>query len=145
MTAREKAMEELKKEMEAQAPAPVARAPQGKAPEGKAPDGKAPQGRVPGSKRGMAAGAGAAGSPSAGMPNPAMGGMRRGGMSMIWVLRDGEPIAKMVRTGISDGAFMEVLGGIDEKDQLITGVNFKDAKQAAAANPMSGPPGMRRF
>jgi HlyD family secretion protein len=150
MTAREKAMEELKKEMESQAPAPVAKAPegkapQGKAPEGKAPDGKAPQGRVPGSRRGMAAGAGTAGSPPAGMPNPAMGGMRRGGMSMVWVLRDGEPTAKMVRTGISDGAFMEVLGGIDEKDQLITGVNFKDAKQAAAANPMSGGPGMRRF
>jgi hypothetical protein len=73
MTAREKAMEELKKEMESQAPAPVAKAPegkapQGKAPEGKAPDGKAPQGRVPGSKRGMAAGAGTAGSPPAGMP-----------------------------------------------------------------------------
>ena len=150
MTAREKAMEELKKEMESQAPAPVAKAPegkapQGKAPEGKAPDGKAPQGRVPGSRRGMAAGAGTAGSPPAGMPNPAMGGMRRGGMSMVWVLRDGEPTAKMVRTGISDGAFMEVLGGIDETDQLITGVNFKDDKQAAAANPMSGGPGMRRF
>lgn len=153
MTAREKAMEELKRQMEAQAPpqppaqvakAPEGKAPQGKVPQGQTPDGKAPQGRGPGSRRGMAGGAEAAGGP-AGTPNPAMGGMRRGGMSMVWVLRDGEPVAKMVRTGISDGAFIEVIGGIDEKDQLITGVNFKDAKQAAAANPMSGPPGMRRF
>ena len=159
MTAREKAMEELKKQMEAQTPAQppaqVAKAPEGKAPQGKTPDGKAPQGkapdgkvpegRSPGSRRGMAGGVGAAGGAPAGIPNPAMGGMRRGGMSMVWVLRDGEPVAKMVRTGISDGAFIEVISGIDEKDQLITGVNYKDAKQAAAANPMSGGPGMRRF
>lgn len=144
MTAREKAMEELKKQMEAKAPAPPAgKAPEGqaiagKAPEGKAPAGKAPEGMAPGSRRGMVGRA-------AGMPNPAMAGRGRGGMSMVWVLRDGVPTAKMVRTGISDGAFIEVIAGIDEKDELITGVNYKDAKQAAAANPMGGPPGMRRF
>ncbi len=152
MTAREKAMEEFTKQMEAQAPpqpqvakAPEGKIPEGKAPAGKAPDGNAPEGRRPGARRGGMTGGAPSGAATAGIPNPAMGGMRRGGMSMIWVLRDGNPVAKMVRTGISDGAFMEVTGGVDEKDQLITGVNFKDAKQAAAANPMSGGPGMRRF
>lgn len=124
ITAREQAMEELARQSEAKPNIPEDKA---------AADSSA---SAPGAKAGMGR--------AAGNPGAAFGGMMRGGTSMVWVLQEGKPKLKMVRTGISDGAFIEVISGVDEKDKLITGVTYKNAKQAAAANPMSGP-GMRRF
>jgi HlyD family secretion protein len=60
-----------------------------------------------------------------------------------------EPKPVPVRTGISDGAYIEVIEGIEPGTTLVTGVNYKDAKQAAAAgsvtNPTGGPGMGRRF
>lgn len=193
--AREKAMEEIKKQMETAkaeqpeaAPAPeVAR--QGARPQGRpetaqskpegmqsrpegmqgrrgdsAPAdtskggsqrGQMPQGQRPGAtaNRGPAT---QGGTPSA-APGSGFGGRsgmsfgrggmgRGGGMAMVWVLKGDKPELRMLRTGISDGAFVEVLDGIKDGEVLISGVTYKNPKQAAAQNnPMQGGPGMRRF
>jgi len=52
----------------------------------------------------------------------------------VWVLVDGKPTAANVVTGLSDGTYIEVISGLDNKQELITGVNYKNAKQAATAN-----------
>ncbi len=66
----------------------------------------------------------------------AFGGGRNGAdgrssNAMIWVLKDKVPELIMVRTGVSDGAYQEVLSDLDKNMQIITGVNYKDAAQAA--------------
>jgi len=100
--------------------------------------GMAGRGRGSGALSGMPGGAGASASGSA-MPG------RRSSMAIVWVLVDGVPQGKAIRTGISDGAFIEVLSGMEDSDSLITGVIYKDPKQMV--NPMmQGGPGMgRRF
>lgn len=178
--AREKAMEDLKKEMEKQTPAEpekqVAQNPAAQKPDAgnkpKHPDNPAAADtskarRGPGNR--MGAGASGGGTPMPGgrpgggnqMPGGrpggaamagggfgAMGGFGGrgggGGMSTVWILKDGKPELRMVRTGISDGAFVEVISGIKEGEIMISGVIYKNAKQAAQTNPMGGP-GMRRF
>jgi HlyD family secretion protein len=62
--------------------------------------------------------------------------------ALVWVLRDNQPTPVLVRTGVSDGANVELTQGISESDVLVTGVIYKDPKQAA--NNSAGP-GMRRF
>lgn len=54
----------------------------------------------------------------------------RSSNAMIWVLKDKVPELIMVRTGVSDGAYQEVLSELDKDLQIITGVNYKDAAQA---------------
>lgn len=45
-----------------------------------------------------------------------------GGRGVVWVLRDGEPVAVPVRTGATDGSYTEILGGaLKEGDEVITG------------------------
>ncbi len=81
------------------------------------------------------------GRPSTGMPTGRMpGGMGRGGGSaLIWVLKDKEPELIMVRTGVSDGAFVEVLSPLAPDTKIITGVIYKDPSQAVGNSALSGP------
>ncbi len=72
-------------------------------------------------------------------------GTRRIRSSVVWVLQNKIPKAVVVKTGISDGAFVEVLEGMDANAELVTGVNYKDAKQAANNNSPTGPGMGRRF
>jgi HlyD family secretion protein len=65
-----------------------------------------------------------------------------GGFASIWVLKDKKPELIMVRTGVSDGANMEILSQLDPNTEIITGVNYKDAKQAANNNSLQRGPGM---
>ncbi|MDZ4365295.1 efflux RND transporter periplasmic adaptor subunit [Brevundimonas sp.] len=44
-----------------------------------------------------------------------------GGRGTVWVLVDGEPVQRSVRTGATDGSYTEVLSGLNEGDQVITG------------------------
>ncbi len=86
--------------------------------------------------------------PPAGGANPFAAMMSGGGggrisSATVWVLKDKTPELVMVRTGVSDGAFVEVLDGLQPGDTIITGVILKDNKQAAS-NTFQGP-GMRRF
>ncbi|MCB5262253.1 MAG: efflux RND transporter periplasmic adaptor subunit [Candidatus Cloacimonetes bacterium] len=83
---------------------------------------------------------------------PGMGGQRpQGGRGMdgnpglriavVWVLKDNVPSPVAVRTGVSDGAFVELIDGIPEDAVLVTGVIYNDPKQAATNSGMP----MRRF
>lgn len=75
------------------------------------------------------------------------GGGRRSRTSVVWVLEGNTPKPIAVKVGISDGANVEVIEGIDAKATLITGVKYNDPKQAnnnAAAAP-AGPGMGRRF
>jgi HlyD family secretion protein len=63
-------------------------------------------------------------------------------IAVVWILKNDVPQAVAVRTGVSDGAFVELIEGVSENDKLVTGVIYKDPKQAAAN---SGSPSMRRF
>jgi len=54
----------------------------------------------------------------------------------VWILKDGKPITLDVVTGLSDGSYAEVISGIPADQQVITGVNYKNAKQSSAANTM---------
>ena len=59
-------------------------------------------------------------------------------IAVVWVLRNNVPSPVAVRTGVSDGAFVELIDGVSEKDVLVTGVIYNDPKQANAnaAMPM---------
>ena len=99
---------------------------------------KAPSGRPP---RGFPGGM-----PPGGMPggvNRGGGNGRNGGSALIWVLKDKTPELIMVRTGVSDGAFVEVLSPLDPDTKIITGVNYKDPSQAKVNSALQqGRPGM---
>ena len=61
---------------------------------------------------------------------------------------NGKPQPVQVKTGISDGAFTEILEGVKEGDTIVTGqtVTGADAAKAPAANPFGGgSSGMRRY
>lgn len=75
-----------------------------------------------------------------------------GGRGTVWVLVDGEPVQRSVRTGATDGSYTEVLSGLNEGDQVITGggpraVNTQAQAQAArmAAGGGAGRGGPRGF
>jgi HlyD family secretion protein len=55
----------------------------------------------------------------------------------VWVLENGIPKAIDVVTGLSDGNNAEVISGIKDGQEFITGVNYKNAKQAAKAGTSS--------
>ena len=53
-----------------------------------------------------------------------------------------------IRTGISDGATTEILDGLEEGAQVVTGISSSGTNPAAQSNPFSGggrPGGFRRF
>ena len=82
---------------------------------------------------------------------PAGSGGRRGGgrgdhpalqFHTIYVLvgegKDAKLQAVQIRTGISDGISTEVLSGLDEGAQVVTGALVADAQIAGASNPFGG-------
>ena len=80
------------------------------------------------------------------------GGFNMGGafsprsrFAVVWVMDDKTPKPIVIKTGVSDGANVEVLEGIEANASLITGVIFKDPKQANSATSPTGPGMGRRF
>lgn len=63
-------------------------------------------------------------------------------MQAVYVLEQGQPKRIPVKLGLSDGNFTEVLSGLNEGQQVITGTS--GAKKAAPVPPTQGPGG-RRF
>lgn len=53
-------------------------------------------------------------------------GMSMGRSATVWVLKDNIPVPMSIRTGVSDGSFIEVSEGISGKETLITGVISKN-------------------
>ncbi|MBW6513685.1 MAG: efflux RND transporter periplasmic adaptor subunit [Candidatus Syntrophosphaera sp.] len=70
-------------------------------------------------------------------------GNGRMGSSMIWVLKGKTPELIMVRTGVSDGAYIEVLSELDPDTVIITGVEYKEASQVTGNRAIQSGPGMR--
>ncbi len=62
-------------------------------------------------------------------------------MSIVWLLKDNLPQPLAVRTGVSDGAFVELIDELPQDTRLVTGVIYNDTKQAN----QNSAPGMRRF
>jgi HlyD family secretion protein len=70
----------------------------------------------------------------------AMGGGRgQGGLAagVIYVLRDGKPVAVPVRVGATDGSFTQIVGPLKAGDEVIVGGGPKP-KAKAGQNPMGG-------
>jgi HlyD family secretion protein len=59
----------------------------------------------------------------------------------VWILESGKPKAIDVMTGLSDGNFAEVISGLKAGQEFITGVNYKNEKQAAKAGTSAFTPG----
>ena len=67
------------------------------------------------------------------------GGRRQGGMTsgVVYVLRDGKPVAVPVRVGATDGSFTQIVGPLKVGDEVIVGGGPKP-KAAAQGGPMGG-------
>ncbi len=63
-----------------------------------------------------------------------------GGRGTVWVLVNGKPEQRSVRTGATDGSYTEILSGLREGDQVITGGGPRapDARAAAQGARMAG-------
>ena len=67
------------------------------------------------------------------------GGRRQGGMTagVVYVLRDGKPVAVPVRVGATDGSVTQIVGPLKAGDEVIVGGGPK-AKVQARGGPMGG-------
>ncbi|HEX7551607.1 MAG TPA: efflux RND transporter periplasmic adaptor subunit [Candidatus Methylomirabilis sp.] len=72
----------------------------------------------------MAAGRGPEGTGRQGTP---------GGKQRVWVLQEGKPVERQVKTGLSDGQKMEVLEGLAEGDKVIVGLGGSTQSPATGA------------
>lgn len=68
------------------------------------------------------------------------GGRGQGGFTsgVVYVLRDGKPVAVPVRVGASDGSYTQIIGDIKAGDQVITGGGPKAKVKAPQGGPMGG-------
>lgn len=71
-----------------------------------------------------------------------MAGARAGGMTagVVYVLRDGKPVATPVRVGASDGSFTQIVGPLKPGDEVIVGGGPKPKAKTTQGGPMGGPP-----
>jgi RND family efflux transporter MFP subunit len=95
---------------------------------------KAEANRQPGQNGGQRQGGQGGGLPAKGMV------ARR--EDRVWTLENGKPKAIIVKAGISDGQFTEILGdNLPEGTIVLTGVDDQKKAAAATASPIGGPPG----
>jgi HlyD family secretion protein len=85
------------------------------------------QGVSPAGQRGPQISAGGRPASSPGMspgrdPDPGVRGAMDGGKQRVWVLQDGKPVERMVRTGLSDGQKTEALEGLKDGEAVIVGL-----------------------
>jgi HlyD family secretion protein len=72
--------------------------------------------------------------------DPSARGAADGGQQRVWVLQDGKPVERMVRTGLSDGQKTEVLEGLKEGDAVIVGLA---TGPRGGSGPSGSPPRLR--
>jgi len=70
---------------------------------------------------------------------PGARGGADGGKQRVWVLQDGKPVERMIRTGLSDGQKTEVLEGMREGEAVIVGLQ----SQRGGSGSPGGPPRLR--
>ncbi len=63
-----------------------------------------------------------------------------GGRQRVWILQDGKPVERMIRTGLSDGQKTEVLDGLKEGESVIVGLG---TGARGGSGPSGGPPRLR--
>jgi len=61
----------------------------------------------------------------------------------VYLLKEGKPQPVKVKTGISDGAYTEIIEGLQEGDEVITFIRAAEKTTAAPSSPFGG--GLRRF
>lgn len=103
-----------------------------------------PQGGSPAGQRGPQTSAGGRPAGSPGMspgrgPDLGARGTADGQQQRVWVLQDGKPVERMVRTGLSDGQKTEVLDGLREGEAVIVG----QSTQPRGASGARGGPRLR--
>ena len=99
----------------------------------------------PSGQRGSQASAGGRppGQPEMGPGRRAEPGARAGADAAgqrVWVLQDGKPVERMVRTGLSDGQKTEIVEGLKEGDTVIVGTA---TGPRGGSGPSGGPPRLR--
>ncbi len=110
--------------------------------DGAAPAGSSgPQGGSPAGQRGPQGSTGGRPAGPPGMspgrdPDPGARGAAEGGQQRVWVLQDGKPVERMVRSGLSDGQKTEVLEGLKEGEPVIIAMGTGPRGGAA---PAGGP------
>lgn len=110
--------------------------------DGAAPAGSSgPQGGSPAGQRGPQGSTGGRPAGPPGMspgrdPDPGARGAAEGGQQRVWVLQDGKPVERMVRSGLSDGQKTEVLEGLKEGEAVIIAMGTGPRGGAA---PAGGP------
>jgi HlyD family secretion protein len=95
--------------------------------------------RLEGTEGQRAPQAAATGRPAAragGGSGPVMRGAATNAQQRIWILQDGKPVERMVRTGLSDGQRIEVLEGLREGDMVVVGL---PAQPRSGSAPSGGP------
>ncbi len=80
----------------------------------------------PGGRPGMGPGGG---------QEPGARGATDGGRQRIWVLQEGKPVERMIRTGLSDGQRTEILEGLREGETVIVGQQSQRGGSGAPGGP----------
>ncbi|MBI4736103.1 MAG: efflux RND transporter periplasmic adaptor subunit, partial [candidate division NC10 bacterium] len=80
----------------------------------------------PGGRPGMGSGGG---------QEPGARGATDGGRQRIWVLQEGKPVERMIRTGLSDGQRTEILEGLREGETVIVGLQSQRGGSGAPGGP----------
>jgi HlyD family secretion protein len=62
-------------------------------------------------------------------PEPGARGAAAGAPQRIWVLQDGKPVERMIRTGLSDGQKTEIVDGLDEGEAVIVGLSTQSRNE----------------
>jgi HlyD family secretion protein len=106
------------------------------APGGQGPEGGARARRGGGRSAGRADGAGGRGASGPGTPGGQEGGQR----AIVFVPGpDGKPQPQPIRTGITDGQYVEVLSGLEDGAQIVTGIAGEGGARAAGGRPGASP------
>jgi HlyD family secretion protein len=63
----------------------------------------------------------------------------------VWVLEEGVPRQVSIETGVSDGSFVQVLSGLEEGQEVITGVNHPALQSGGQAAAFGGAGGGQRM
>ena len=60
---------------------------------------------------------------------------------VVWVLENGSPVPKNVKTGITDGTYVEILGGdLKETDRVVISESTNSSSNSAKKSNRMGPP-----
>ena len=62
----------------------------------------------------------------------------------VWILEDGQPKQAAIETGISDGSFIQVISGLSEGQEVITGVIQPMMNQQSPTSAFGGGAGGMR-